>query len=1093
MVKPVIAATLLFLIATILAVLVFLFGAQAGFGTPSEKVTVWASLTVVAAALFFLPVVIRALWLNWTSSLSRRRLKPNEMADQNAESTQLIGAAYRWEQLKQFHQLTDQYKDHRKPWILVVGSNELLEKIFPGIKENLWVESHQAFWLDAQAVEPAGGWGTLRGRGKRPAEGIVCLSAQQDQTHRFSEQLQMLFSKLNWLLPVNRIYINQEDNSREHSVVSHVLNQNSSKDNVQADLAAFVQELKVLGTIAIEQENSHRFIAHLSKSLEVGSNQLADAVASDKKALGKLDSVGRISFIASDDSESAPALIFKSFDVTQVFGKGKKLKCSQFDCVCWGLSVLALLLTGVFAYAANHSQQNILRFQSSIAKLQGTSGAANTEEMVKLIALQNEISNMEKADAETGNRLARVVGYDHSNLLLNKAYKQYAQSAQHIIFQPTLNQLAGRLNQLNSLSAQELAGLSDEGSQYYNILKAYLMLTERADKIEPAFLAEQMLPALEKYDINMSQAQAKEAVLFFTRQFAKNKNWAGEADTDLVKNSRQSLALWMGEHQAGERIYSRIINAAKAKYPTITLAQLLNRDLRGIWNVGKPLPGIYTVRSWEEYIKPEFAKAAKNNQNDDWVLADSALQEPVDEAVIADLKERYFTEYAAAWFNVLNSITWVPRTKTLDAVNQLHVYADPQRSPLIGLFEAIKANGTLEGKQVVLNAEITSQAQKMAAAQVSSRTRQVANTLLENQGDNVAEVQKQVTKYIEGPLQGKFETLLQLVDANINPKSDLSLQRYLEKITSTKQRLIQIAGASDSGAASRIAMQSVVNGENNEFTDGLQYARLIEAGIGDRWLQFAHNAFVLPFYTAWNSITGSAKQNINTMWNQNLSTPLQADLGGRYPFSPSETEISLPMLAKYLEPDQGLIDQFIKTQLGGVLTKQGSQWVDNPGQDLRVKKAFLNQINKITAVSNDLFVSGEGSYTFELKPAATPGITQFNLSLDGQVLNYFNQEAEWKSFKWPGDMSNAGVRVIWEADEAGLRQTREYNGRLGFIRMLETARVTPVDRSTYLIESPVAQGKSLRFYMRTNAGKGPLGLLDLRNVQLPTQVFEAKE
>ncbi len=32
----------------------------------------------------------------------------------------------------------------------------------------------------------------------------------------------------------------------------------------------------------------------------------------------------------------------------------------------------------------------------------------------------------------------------------------------------------------------------------------------------------------------------------------------------------------------------------------------------------------------------------------------------------------------------------------------------------------------------------------------------------------------------------------------------------------------------------------------------------------------------------------------------------------------------------------------------------------------------------------------------------------------------------------------------------------------------------------------------MRFYMRTNSGKGPLGLLDLKNIHLPNKIFEVK-
>lgn len=423
----------------------------------------------------------------------------------------------------------------------------------------------------------------------------------------------------------------------------------------------------------------------------------------------------------------------------------------------------------------------------------------------------------------------------------------------------------------------------------------------------------------------------------------------------------------------------------------------------------------------------------------------------------------------------------------------MHIYADPKRSPLVALFDAIKESSMIENRQVAVNPKVANAAKRAVNSQLSSRERQIANKVLESQSGKVAEAQEQVEAYLQGPLQEKFETLLQLVDANINPKSDLSLQRYLEKVTAVKQRLIQISGSSDAGGSARAAVQNVLGGTNNEFTDALQYSRLLEAGIGDQFLPFARNVFVQPFNITWDSIAGTAQRNINGMWAQSVVMPMESDLGGRYPFTNSELEVSIPMLAKYLDVGRGQLDQFIQTQLGGVVIKQGNQWVTSPGNELKVSPVFLNQINRLSAVSNDFFVNTEGGYNFELKPASTQGIVRFNISIDGQPLEYFNQQAEWKPFKWPGDITHSGVRISWETEDANVQKSQELNGRFAFIRLLEKARVTPVDRGTYLVESPVNEGKTLRFYMRTNAGKGPLGLLDLRNIKIPSKIFEVSK
>ena len=293
-------------------------------------------------------------------------------------------------------------------------------------------------------------------------------------------------------------------------------------------------------------------------------------------------------------------------------------------------------------------------------------------------------------------------------------------------------------------------------------------------------------------------------------------------------------------------------------------------------------------------------------------------QASVTEAAINSLKERYFKEYATAWYNMMNSITWQPRTTSLDAVNQLHVYADPQRSPLVALFNAVKESSQLDSKKVDVNPAVADAAKRVAARQLSTRSRKVADAVLNSQTENINALEDKVNDYLAGPLEAEFETLLQLIDAQINPKSDLSLQRYLERVTTVKQRLIQMTASSDTGGAARTAVQGVLNGGDNEFLDGIQYARLIEAGVGDRLLPFARNVFVLPFNSVWDSIAGVAQKDINNLWASNFVNPMQSELGGRYPFARSEIEVSIPVLAKYLDVNKGVLNQFVTTQLAGV-------------------------------------------------------------------------------------------------------------------------------------------------------------------------------
>ena len=65
--------------------------------------------------------------------------------------------------------------------------------------------------------------------------------------------------------------------------------------------------------------------------------------------------------------------------------------------------------------------------------------------------------------------------------------------------------------------------------------------------------------------------------------------------------------------------------------------------------------------------------------------------------------------------------SWQPRTTNLDAVNQFHVYADPQRSPLVALFHAVKESSQLDSKKIDVNPAVADAAKRAAARQLSSR------------------------------------------------------------------------------------------------------------------------------------------------------------------------------------------------------------------------------------------------------------------------------------------------------------------------------------------------------------------------------------
>ncbi len=284
----------------------------------------------------------------------------------------------------------------------------------------------------------------------------------------------------------------------------------------------------------------------------------------------------------------------------------------------------------------------------------------------------------------------------------------------------------------------------------------------------------------------------------------------------------------------------------------------------------------------------------------------------------------------------------------------------------------------------------------------------------------------------------------------------------------------------------------------------------------------------------WQSFMNSLRCDSATTLPAAIVANWNRSFAGRYPFASTVNDASLPELARFLRPQGGLIDTFLATQLAGVIQLQGDQWVPVPAATgtssaaCAVDPAFLKAINTLQRIAAHLLAQGEPSYRFELKPVPTPGITDTLLTIDAQKLHYYNQMETWSGMAWPtSDPQSAGTRLEWQTETAGTNKRFEFAGRWAFVRMLERAHVEPIDTATYQVTwqakaqfedtrtkfaktneaidqdalnahgpsapAPADMAYPLTYMLRTDVGKGPLELLDLRGFTLPTRIFVKRE
>jgi type VI secretion system protein ImpL len=758
-----------------------------------------------------------------------------------------------------------------------------------------------------------------------------------------------------------------------------------------------------------------------------------------------------------------------------------------------------------------------------------------TQAALTLDTLQKQIDTLEVHQHDGAPWHTRF-GLNRDAALFAALWPSYENAAARTVVAPIRTRLEERLRQLGSLSDAEIASGGDaQIKSAYDTLKTYLMLA-KPDHADPKFLTPQLIAtAAPERPINSTLSEGtwqdlrQRLLAFYANHLGQRVAANGLAlaiipDAGLVNATRQTVIDVRGIQNSTDTIYQQILEEAKPKYPPVSLATLLgDTSSRGLFNTTATLPGVFTRAAWDERISKAIDEASEQRTvTGDWVLSDAPKEGPLGRApkqallggtrtsttptpsLKAELQQRYFDDYARAWEQFLNSVRWQPASTLSGTVDQLTLLADPQRSPLASLMNVVVYQAGAGATTQSLSDTLLNRAQQLVGATGSS----------EGAKDPSKATQPQNT----APLASAFGPLLRLAGSDLAgaantsgnattatqaaATSELSVPRYMERVTAMRLKLQQIMIGNDPDAMSRAAAQAVLQGKTSDIADSRDYASRVAASLGQQWAGFG-DLFQQPLDQTWQVVLQPAASSLNDTWRSGILADWNRNFGGRYPFADSDNDASLPEMARFMRPDSGVISQFVTTQLAGVVERQGDRWVTAQGSgrnSLTIDPTFLSALNTLMRVSTSLFPSGDARVRFELRPVSTPGVTDTKFVLLGRELHYFNQKEEWTPFIWPGDTLENISRIEWQTQEGGLRSALDTQGRFGLIRLLERATVTPQDNARYLLawtpdalkEAPsrgLSQGIPLKVQLRSEAGAGPLDMLALRHFSLPQRIF----
>ncbi|HBK4620749.1 TPA: type VI secretion protein VasK, partial [Klebsiella michiganensis] len=302
--------------------------------------------------------------------------------------------------------------------------------------------------------------------------------------------------------------------------------------------------------------------------------------------------------------------------------------------------------------------------------------AVNDPQLMALQALRNDIGRLQTQQANGAPWYQRF-GLDHNAPLSAALMPWYGQASNRLIRDAAMQALTQKLTVLANLPPRspQRATLAKAG---YDQLKAYLMMA-RPDKADAALYAQVMTttaPSRPGLSPALWQSIAPDLHAFYMQSLPSQPAWKITPDRQLVTRVRQVLLEQIGRRNAESTLYENMLTRVRRSYADMTLEDMTPQtDAGRLFSTPESVPGMFTRQAWEGGVQEAIDNAVASRRDEiDWVLSDSRKTLSGDvspEALKQRLTARYFTDFAGAWLNFLNSIRLNPAHNIADVTDQL--------------------------------------------------------------------------------------------------------------------------------------------------------------------------------------------------------------------------------------------------------------------------------------------------------------------------------------------------------------------------------------------------------------------------------------
>ena len=674
---------------------------------------------------------------------------------------------------------------------------------------------------------------------------------------------------------------------------------------------------------------------------------------------------------------------------------------------------------------------------------------------------------------------------------------------------------------------------SDSVEDGYNALKTYLMLADRSRR-EPGHLTDQITRFwrgwLEAHRGAMPREQmirSAERMISFALENVQDPAFPVlQNNVTLVEQTRENLNRVVRGMPARERVYAEVRARAATRYPPMTVARIVAEAGRDSVAGSYAVSGAFTREAWLDYIEPAFKDAAKTElQSVDWVLKtraqDDLTLEGSPEQIRKSLTDLYKADYVREWQRFAQGITIAEFGSFDGAVARMNQLGDPSNSPIKKLITTLFDQTSWDNPTAV-NERIAK-----AQAGLFDRLKQAVLGQTPSPVELKVDLQAGKAEIPMGPVGREFAALNRITMTRDSEPSLLG--SYLQTLGKVRSRFNQIKTQGDAGPAARKLMASTFEGANSELSDALKFVdEQMLVGMTDSARATLRPLLVRPLIQSFTVIIGPTETEINRLWAAKVREPFERSLATKYPFDAnSKMEAAPQEIAKVFGPS-GAIAAFTDEALAALVLRRGDTITPRTwaALGLRLRPEFSSgfagwvaPLEGAAAAAGAGGASGSGAAggaaggeaaasqtTFQVLPIGSPGLVEYTLEIDGQVLRYRNAAPAWTNFVWPNPSSAPGVRIVGVTAAGRSIEILNEPGRFGLTRMFEVAQRKKLpDGTNELSWSQEGQTVSLQLRVISqpgaasgprSAGAGtaapPVAASNLKGLRLPALVVGAE-